>query len=172
MNENIDLTKILDGCLKGTKFYNTVYGECTFLCVSDHRYYPIKLQAYSERNNSYSTVMLTKDGRVMYSHSGECTLFPSKDQRDWSKFKRFWDEPKPEKFDPKTLQPFDRVLARDYRNDTWTACLYSHHATELDDGWFVCDNTYWRFIIPYNDETKHLVGTKDDCPEYYKWWEE
>ena len=26
--------------------------------------------------------------------------------------------------------------------------------------------------IPYNEETKHLLGTKEYCPEYYKWWEE
>lgn len=26
--------------------------------------------------------------------------------------------------------------------------------------------------IPYNDETEHLVGTSDDCPDFYKWWEE
>lgn len=25
--------------------------------------------------------------------------------------------------------------------------------------------------IPYNEETKHLAGKRDDCPEYYKWWE-
>ena len=45
-------------------------------------------------------------------YNGECTLFPSKDQRDWSKFVRFWDKPKVDKFDPKTLQPFDKVLVR------------------------------------------------------------
>ena len=28
----------------------------------------------------------------------------------------------------------------------------------------------WDMCIPYNDETKHLVGTTEDCPEYYKWW--
>lgn len=26
--------------------------------------------------------------------------------------------------------------------------------------------------IPYDEKTMHLVGTKDDCPEYYKWWDE
>lgn len=31
---------------------------------------------------------------------------------------------------------------------------------------------YWKQCISYNDETKHLVGTKEDCPEFYKWWEE
>lgn len=35
-----------------------------------------------------------------------------------------------------------------------------------------CSGEYFKVCIPYNEETKHLVGTKDDCPEYYKWWEE
>ena len=168
MNENIDLPKILDGCPKGTKFYSSVYGEVEFIGINfiSESKHPITIKT------KHGCCRATKEGKALSEYDGECTLFPSKDQRDWSKFERFWDKPKVEKFDPKTLQPFDRILARDYRNDTWTACLYSHHATELDDGWFVCDNTYWRFIIPYNDETKHLVGTKDDCPEYYKWWEE
>ena len=30
MNENLDLTKILDGCPKGTKFYSSNYGDVTF----------------------------------------------------------------------------------------------------------------------------------------------
>ena len=169
MNENIDLTKILEGCPKGTKFYSSVYGVIEFIQFdfSTDPKYPILLKTV------FSTYCrFTIDGKILCDYNGECTLFPSKDQRDWSKFERFWDKPKVEKFDPKTLQSFDRVLARDYRNDTWTACLYSHHTTELDDGWCVCDNTYWHFVIPYNDDTKHLVGTKDDCPEYYKWWEE
>ena len=25
--------------------------------------------------------------------------------------------------------------------------------------------------IPYNDETKHLVGTKENAPKYYRYWE-
>ena len=27
-------------------------------------------------------------------------------------------------------------------------------------------------VIPYNEETKHLVGTKDEAPEYYRYWED
>ena len=168
MNENIDLTKILDGCPIGTKFYSSVYGEVEFIGI-DFIYeskHPINIKTI------HGWCRSAKDGKALSEYDGECTLFPSKEQRDWSKFVRFWDKPKTEKFDPKTLQPFDRILARDYGNDTWSACLFSHHATELDDGWFVCDNTYWRLVIPYNDDTKHLVGTKNDCPEYYKWWEE
>ena len=166
MNENIDLTKILDGCPEGTEFYSIIFGNVPFIRINHHDPLPIVIIT------GQGLMGLTADGRYFNQYDGECTLFPSKDQRDWSKFERFWDKPKVEKFDPKTLQPFDRILARDYGNDIWTACLYSHHATELDDDWFVCENIYWHFVIPYNDDTKHLVGTKEDCPEYYKWWEE
>ena len=169
MNENIDLTKILEGCPTGTKFYNSIYGDVYFEGIEIRSDYPIRFSLYKDHDTNYS---VTEKGTHCQCYNSECIFFPSKDQRDWSKFERFWDKPKIEKFDPKTLQPFDRILARDYGNDTWTACLFSHHADELDDDWYVCDNTYWRFVIPYNDDTKHLVGTKNDCPEYYKWWEE
>ena len=36
----------------------------------------------------------------------------------------------------------------------------------------VCVDIGYHQCIPYNDDTKHLVGTLNDCPEYYKWWEE
>ena len=180
MNEDLDLTKVLDGCPKGTKFYSPLFGELKFNCIYYNGSHDIELGCERMNrivafrpNGKYVMInMNCTDCEGNYYRSDECLLFPSKDQRDWSKFERFWDKPKTEKFDPKTFQPFDRILARDYGNDTWTACLFSHHADELVDDWYVCDNTYWRFIIPYNDDTKHLVGTKNDCPEYYKWWKE
>ena len=163
MNENLDLTKILEGCPIGTEFYSSAFGNLTFVKIT--LFNTITMMT-TRCQHSYA-----KDGRLYYG-VGECTLFPSKDQRDWSKFERFWDKPKVEKFDINTLQPFDKVLVRDDRKDIWGACLFSHPGNNLSKGWFVCDNTYWHYIIPYNDDTKHLVGTKDDCPEYYKWWEE
>ena len=30
----------------------------------------------------------------------------------------------------------------------------------------------YAWCIPYNDETKHLVGTNDEAPDFYKYWEE
>ena len=36
---------------------------------------------------------------------------------------------------------------------------------------FINGTVYYQ-CIPYNEETKHLIGTTEDCPEYYKWWEE
>ena len=112
MNENIDLTKILDGCPKGTKLYSAIYGDVTLFEVDSSGFYPIRLSGIVD-DEVCNLIFATEDGKSLYG-IGECTLFPSKDQRDWSKFERFWDKPKVERFDPKTLQPFDRILARDY----------------------------------------------------------
>lgn len=172
MNKNIDLTRILDGCPYGTEFYHLIYGQVALKEIIDDEY-PIVLEPVS---NTIRT-RLTKDGKLNAKYDGECLLYPSKYQRDWSKFIRFWvDEANKEiqkvkKFDPMTLQPFDKVLVKDYNTDIWGACLFSHPGNDLSEGWFVCDNTYWNYVIPYNNDTKHLVGTREDCPEYYKWWE-
>ena len=93
MNENIDLTKILEGCPKGTKFYSSIFGEVSFVEIHNHYdKYPIELQAYNKYTHSIVEIDYAEDGRSSYIFDGECTLFPSKDQRDWSKFERFWDK--------------------------------------------------------------------------------
>ena len=169
MNENIDLTKILDGCPEGITFYSSVYGGVTFVRVRLGKDYPIVLKYYPEGMSHFGvTTVLTRDGRTCISCDGECTLFPSKDQRDWSKFERFWDKPKVEKFDPRTLQPFDKVLVRDTNTSNWYVDFFSDFNNQ---GEFICiGGCHWAMGIPYNENTKHLVGTTKYCPEYYKWW--
>ena len=169
MNENIDLTKILKGCPEGTKFYSSDFGEVAFFKVASHdwEWYPIRLRYHSKVCSQPQIISLTKKGQNVYGYDGECTLFPSKEQRDWSKFVRFWDKPKKEKFDVNTLQPFDKVLVRDYLNECWNVDVFGF----ILNNYIRCTTT-WRYCIPYNEETKHLVGTKEDCPEYYKWWKE
>ena len=99
MNENIDLTKILDGCPVGTKFYSPLFGELKFRRIysSSHN-----IELGCERMNRF--VAFSSNGKYEmiewkctnswgnYYYSDECLLFPSKDQRDWSKFRRFWDK--------------------------------------------------------------------------------
>ena len=164
MNENIDLTKILDGCPKGTKLYSAIYGDVTLFEVDSSGFYPIRLSGIVD-DEVCNLIFATEDGKSLYG-IGECTLFPSKDQRDWSKFERFWDKPKVEKFDPNTLQPFDKVLIKD--NGGWTADFFSYIAGQ----WVNCVGGVGTKCIPYNAETEHLIGTTEDCPKYYKWWEE
>ena len=171
MNENLDLTKILEGCPMGTVFYSTVYGEVGFVKININYIYSIELDAYNQYADSRVSIYYTKDGKFSTVYNGECTLFPSKDQRDWSKFERFWDKSKVERFDPKTLQPFDKVLAKDGFSSKWTCTFFSHMDNDVSFPVY-CSGGYFKVCIPYNEETKHLVGTNEDCPEYYKWWEE
>ena len=164
MNENLDLTKILEGCPKGTEFYSTIFGNVSLKEIVSDREYPIII------SQGIKTIPITKEGKYILYYDGECTLFPDKDQRDWSKFERFWDKPKVERFDPKTFQPFDKVLGRDTNDNCWIALFFGHIGKGSHRA--VCGYFSWTQCIPYNEETKHLVGTSDDCPEYYKWWKD
>ena len=172
MNENIDLTKILDGCPKGTKFYHAGYGRVVkFVDIDLSSGYPIQLALHNNSSYNYANLAVTEKGTINADYEGECLLFPSKDQRDWSKFERFWDKPKKERFDPKTFQPFDKVLGfYEVEGGNWECALFSH--LNVKDRSAVCTGIIYNKCIPYNEKTKHLVGTNDDCPEYYKWWEE
>ena len=170
MNENIDLTKILEGCPKGTELYSSIWGTVTFIGIVDNMIYPIRIKSYNKTNGEGQTQSVTKDGRYYCAFDGECTLFPAKDQRDWSKFERFWDKKKLEKFDVNTLHPFDKVLTRCDDSDKWGIDLFGYF-DNLYKG-VCCLDAYLQMCIPYNDETKHLLGTTNDCPDYYKWWEE
>lgn len=73
----------------------------------------------------------------------------------------------PNKFDISTLKPFDKVLYRMRDGDTWCAGFYSFHK---NNNHFIISNAIVRQCIPYEDN-KHLLGTTDDCEEYYKTWE-
>ena len=168
MNENLNLVKILDGCPKGTKLYSAIYGDVTLFEVDSSGFYPIRLSGIVD-DEVCNLIFATEDGKSLYG-IGECTLFPSKDQRDWSKFVRFWDKPKVKKFDPKTLERFDKVLVRGQNGQDWRATFFSHIDNPFN--MVVCGSSYWKQCIPYNYETKNLVGTDNDCPEYYKWWSE
>ena len=164
MNENIDLTKILKDCPKGTRFYSPVFGEVSFIEVYPDTMFPIII-----RYNKRYITNLTASGKLKIECDGECVLFPSKDQRDWSKFAASWY--KKEKFDPKTLQPYDKVLVRDGEAYMWKPTLLSYINNAIIYP-YVCTNSSYRYCIPYNDNTKYLAGTKEEAPEYYRYWEE
>ena len=153
MNENIDLTKILKNCPVGTKLYSPIYGEIYFEEMRSNGKYPI-----ITITKSIYAATFTKEGFHYADEDGECILFPSKEQRDWSKFTAPWY--KKEKFDPKTLKPFDKVLVRDSYYDSWKCMLFSHIIKNKRFP-YICVGHPFAYCIPYNDDTKHLVGTKD-----------
>ena len=160
MNENLDLVEILKDCPKGTKLYSTIYGEVTFNKIEEDQGYPITFTI----NNREDIISVALDGRHLLDFDGDCTLFPSRDQRDWSKF-----NPKKPKFDPKTLQTFDKVLVRDINSSKWKIQLFSHVIKRDVDYPYVCITNPYRYCIPYNDDTKHLVGTFKEAPEFYRY---
>lgn len=163
MNENLNLVEILKDCPKGTKLYSPIYGDVELVNVlqNEGAKYPIEIKL---NNNLIET--FTNGGRLVVDYNGECVLFPSKDQRDWSKF-----NPKKPKFDPKTLQPFDRVLVKCLNNSEWLCNIFSH--IEPHSNFCFCANdTAYKIYIPYNDDTKHLVGTYEEAPEYYRYWKD
>lgn len=338
MNENVDLTKILKYCPKGTTLYSTIYGEVEFDRIKEGDVYSI---IFTIKSGNVGTV--TSDGKHHNDFDGDCTLFPSKEQRDWSKFTAPWykkerntisclekqgkksdDEIEPKfkagdwlyanelnnyanlikivkivdvfgkkrykisrdydsdlelakfdfiekhyhlwtiqdakdgdvlvngsnilifhfinnrrlmgychvnmddgnfyndigriecfctidapvtpatkeqrdalrkaindagykwnaktktleelikpKFDPNTLQPFDRVIARNFNDQIWHADIFSHVEIDEDDSYYnVIKDDDYLMVIPYNDDTKHLIGTTDKAPEYYRYWED
>ena len=173
-NKELNLCEILKDCPTGTKFWSPVWGDVTFVQINDVGVFPIVLSAKSFSN---SNISLRSNGKMYDIKEAECLLYPSKYQRDWSKFVRFWDKPKTEEstvemFDENTLKPFDKVLARDYLNDNWMADFFEK--IEENDIYYnvTCVTCKWVQCIPYNEETKHLLGTREDCPNYYKWWED
>ena len=164
MNENIDLTKILKNCPKETKLYSILHGEVKYVGINDKSLYKVEFK--SEDGEIFG---VTLDGRHLSYFNGECILLPSKDQRDWSKFIAPWY--KKEKFDPKTLKAFDKVLA--FFDNIWFCDFFSHINESNAPKICGCMGTGNRSrVIPYNDDTKHLVGTKEEAPDFYRYWEE
>ena len=88
MNKNINLVDILKDCPKGTKLYSTIYGEVEIVEIRNNCTIkdPI-IYKYKNVDGDYYVGSATIDGKFTAFPDGECTLFPSKDQRNWDKFK-------------------------------------------------------------------------------------
>lgn len=51
---------------------------------------------------------------------------------------------------------FDKVLVRDMDMDNWNAALFSHKEGNL---FYIANGSYKLQCLPYNENTKHLLGT-------------
>ena len=106
-----------------------------------------------------------KEAKVVKIHDDRYEL-------DNGKFIYFQDENayeiSNEKFDISDLKPFEsRVLVRDYDYEYWRVSFFGY-----------CDKFMGKFdtvrgvyiqCIPYEDN-EHLLGTTNDCDEFYKTW--
>ena len=79
----INLVNILKHCPKGTKLYSPIFGEVTLYSVNNRS---IDVLA-TDCNDKTTHIEFSRLGRLILGYSNaECVLFPSKDQRDWSRF--------------------------------------------------------------------------------------
>jgi hypothetical protein len=147
MNENIDLTKILKCCPEGTKFWSMLDEEVEFVDI-DGDCINFRATKTNEATFYYN------DGKA-YRGRGECVLFPSKEQRDWSKFVPTW-------IVRVTLHPFDKVLVRTSKDLSWAANLITDFDNTDKDLTYLCLNKWYKCCIPYNKDTAHLLGTSDE----------
>lgn len=147
----MNIAEILKKFPKGTKLYSPIYGKIELVDVEDNELYSIT--CVTQKGN-YKT--FTSEGKIFNDYTdSECVLFPSKDQRDWSKFGLTDHEAKHQ------FKPFDKVLVRDYNDNEWKCDFFSNMN---EHGYYNCINSWWHQCIPY-EGNEHLLGTTKKTEE-------
>ena len=167
-NKSLNLCEKLAGCPKGTKLWSPLFGECEFVALGGDMKTSYPDDSIVVDSDEMGRTTFDKHGHF-FSSSEECLIFPSRENRDWDSW--VCPKPKAERFDPTTLQPFDKVLVRDSPRGTWRGTFFT--IFEMGDEYpVVTVNGMWMYAVPYNEDTKHLLGTSNEAPEYYRWWED
>lgn len=139
-HQELNLCEILKDCPKGTKFYSTVYGNVEFVGIeSQNIEYPIRIKTVQDFEAS-----ITEKGWLFANFNGECTLFPSKEQRDWSK----WVCPKPD-------IPIDTLVMSSINKIDWRMRHYAGNRCKCWECGYKStdDNVEWEvynYIIPFD----------------------
>lgn len=75
----------------------------------------------------------------------------------------------PNKFDITTLKPFEsKVLIRSVDEGLWKPAIYGFLHS---NGCYVVGGACWKCCIPY-EGNQHLLGTTNNCDDFYKTWKE
>ena len=144
MNEILNLVEILKDAPKGTKLWSPICGECE-LDKIDTRDTVCNYAIYCLAVNDHSPVRFAANGKYTLCYDdGECVLFPSKENRDWSTFKVSKEH--------KHFEPYQKVLVKKYCDDKYMwfpdyYCFYdisSNIHYILGTGWAKDED-----IIPY-----------------------
>lgn len=107
-------------------------------------------------------------GQLYYTMGGKVELMCIKSLQNLIKTHPDYKElelPKPH-YDISNFKPFDKVLVRQDNSCTWGASFFGRYG-----GMFMCcNNACFIQCIPFNDDTKHLLGTTDMPDEMYINW--
>lgn len=145
MNEDLNLVEILKYVPMGTKLWSSICGDCYFKEIREGSCTPIvcKTRAIS---GDLHTICFTKEGkRNVGFANGECVLFPSKDNKDWSAFK----VQKPHK----QFEPFQKVLVGLMMNGRkfWKRDVYMYYSEPLKHHCTIFESMVPdELIIPYD----------------------
>lgn len=142
----MNIVEILKDCPEGTKLYSPIYGEVSYLYIDNNSNYPIVAESDAD-----CTVSFALDGRLDANYDGECMLFPSKENRDWSTFKASKKEYE--------FKPFDKVLVRDDYKNFWNINLFSYIDND-NEYKYACLDGGWKQCIPF-EGNEHLLGTNN-----------
>lgn len=114
--KKIDLTQILKNYPEGTPLYSPLLGKVALIRIDSINRYPITVRDAYGFNSSF-----IKEGYFLSDYTdAECLLWPSKERRDWSKFKA----PSPHKH----FELYDRVIVEDnFGGLGYVADFYSHY---------------------------------------------
>lgn len=121
-----------------------------------------------QKNGVCVPILISNVGDEFYYTNTESSVgvLPISKQDDW--------ELAPNKFDISTLNSFDKVLVRLTKDGVWNATFFSHYDKEVKWGCYpfvTTSSKSYSMCIPYNEDTKYLTGTKNDCADFYKTWE-
>ena len=137
MNENLNLLEILKDAPKGTRLYSTIWGDVELIEVLSH--------TVICKDNGGVEWNFRNNGNLLASNTeyGECVLFPSKEQRDWSKFKLDLPIDTPVMVTDASAINFAWNLAFYYKDDMVFINGYKSSETNSTE--------VWDYIVPVKD---------------------
>lgn len=139
MNENIDLTKILEGC-EGIKLWSPLFGEVTFSRITCGLLPCVEVVEAKGHLLSFYP-----DGTYFRGYeNAECVLFPSKDQHDWSKFE------KPNKF-PESFSDAKNILSSEEYDELSRKMDMFIQLITIRNAWWKLDND-WKIDTSGNQD--------------------
>ena len=122
-----------------------------------------------ERNpisNSWIVASVSSEyyGLKLSNGSESIGVLPVSDQDNW--------ELVPNKFDINTLKPFESsVLIRTENSDIWEGDIFVRYDRNATVNKFHCIGGWYEKCIPFKGN-EWLLGTTNDCSNYYKTWKE
>lgn len=140
-------------------FYSPLFGNIKLVQIKDNIIECTDLKGcVTFRFDKYGRFLSNMEQKRL---SDECFLFPDV-ECTWRDDKHFDFE--------NGFKPYDKVLVRCRDKSKWFATFFSHYTNEYKDyecPYVTIDGNEFTYCIPYNDDTKHLVGTFDTPESYY-----